>query len=355
MAHSSLLKAIAAAAATLALLASGCGTGATPAAHGGLVAIGAGLRGPSGLHAEVYAQGITHVSAFAFDTRGRLWATASGADTHAGDGVFLVQRPGGRALEVVSGPKGPLGLVWIGKSLYVSSLGAVTRFSGLDGTRFGARRTVLRGPVPGGENNNLVRAPGGRLVMGISSTCDHCVPPSRFAATIVSFEPDGSDLASFARGIRAAYGLVFYPGTDNLLATMNQRDDLGARTPGDWLALVRRGQDWGFPACFGQGGTACRGVPEPVAVLDEHAAAGGVTMLTSQLGGRFAASALVAEWQTGKVQRIPLERTSDGYRGTAQPFLTGITSPLPVTTTADGAVLVGDWSTGTIYRISASK
>jgi len=297
--QSSLLRSIAAAAA-FASVVSACGGTSHRASGDGLVAIGGGLRAPAGLHASVYARGITHVSAFAFDGRGRLWATASGASTHAGDGVFVVPRPGARAVRVVSGPKGPLGLVWIGNSLYVSSLGAVTRYTGLSGTHFARHRTVLHGPVPGGENNNLVRAPGGRLLMGISSTCDHCVPASRWAATIVSFRPDGSGLARFATGIRAAYGLTFYPGTRNLLATMNQRDDLGARTPGDWLVLVRAGEDWGFPACYGQGGSVCRGVPEPIAVLDKHAAAGGVTVLTSQLAGRFAGSALVAEWQTGR-------------------------------------------------------
>ena len=316
------------------------------------MSIGAGLHGPSGLHATVYARRIAHVSAFAFDAQGRLWATASGATGHAGDGVFLVAGRGARPVKVVAGPTGPLGLVWIGRSLYVSSLGAVTRFSDLRGSRFRERRTVLRGPVAGGENNNIVLAPDGLVLMGISTTCDHCVPPSHWAATIVSFRPDGSGLATFARGIRAAYGLAFYPGTTNLLATMNQRDDLGARTPGDWLALVRRGENWGFPACYGQGGAVCRGVPAPVAVLDKHAAAGGVAVLTDELGGRFDGSALVAEWQTGKVQRIALERTATGYRGTAQPFLTGMTNPLPVATAADGALLVGDWSTGTVYRIT---
>ena len=349
--QSSLLTPIAVVTA-VAALATGCGGNSTQAAGGDLVSIGAGLHGPSGLRATVYARGITHVSAFAFDERGRLWATASGATGHAGDGVFLVAHRGAHPVRVVTGPKGPLGLVWVGTSLYVSSLGAVTRFSDLEGTRFRDRRTVLRGPVAGGENNNIVRAPDGRLLMGISSTCDHCVPPSHWAATIVSFRPDGGGLVTFARGIRAAYGLAFYPGTSKLLATMNQRDDLGARTPGDWLALVRRGENWGFPACYGQGGEACRGVPAPIAVLDKHAAAGGVAVLTTELGGSFDGSALVAEWQTGKVQRVALERTATGYRGTARPFLTGITDPLPVATTADGAVLVGDWSTGTIYRIA---
>ncbi|HEY8765861.1 MAG TPA: hypothetical protein VIP09_01140 [Dehalococcoidia bacterium] len=54
--------------------------------------------------------------------------------------------------------------------------------------------------------------------------------------------------------------------------TMNQRDDLGDATPGDWLAVVQQGQEWGFPDCYGQGGDACTGVPAPIAALDKHAA-----------------------------------------------------------------------------------
>ena len=336
--------------AALSAFASACG--GTPHAGGGLEQIGAGLRGPSGLAASLVARGVPHVSALAFDDRGRLWATGSGASSHGTDGVYLLPRGGGPAARVVSGPKGPLGLVWIGDDLYVSSLGAVTRYSDFTGAGFRSHRTLLAGPVAGGENNNLVRAPDGRLLLGISSTCDHCVPRSRFAATIVSFEPDGSGLRVFARGIRAAYGLAFRPGTNELLVTMNQRDDLGAKTPGDWLALVRAGENWGFPACFGQGGTVCRGVPAPLAVLDPHAAAGGLTVLTGQLGGRFGDAVLVAEWQSGEVLRVPLEQAARGGPPRPQPFLTGIAHPLPVTTTPDGAVLVGDWATGRIYRIA---
>jgi len=59
---------------------------------------------------------------------------------------------------------------------------------------------------------------------------------------VVSFLPDGSDLRVEAGGIRAPVGLAYYPGTNDLFVTMNQRDDLGAQTPGDWLAVVRAGQ-----------------------------------------------------------------------------------------------------------------
>jgi glucose/arabinose dehydrogenase len=331
------------------LLLAGCGKSA-PAK---LVPIGAGLAGPKGLQATVYATGLVHASAFAFDAQGRLWVTTSGSNTHGTDGVYMVAHAGATPVKVISGPKGPLGLLWYGRELIVSSLGRVTMYFSLEGNHFGGQVVLLRGPKGSGENNNLILAPDGRLVMGISASCDHCTPPTKWSGSIVSFKPDGSDLELYAGKIRAPFGLTFYPGTSKLLATMNQRDDLGARTPGDWLALVREGQNWGFPACYGQVGAACAGVPKPVAVLGKHAAAGGVTVLTTQLAGKFDGSALVAEWNLGKVLRVPLTQVGTTFTGTATPFLTGIANPLPVITTPGGAVLVGDWSSGKIYRISA--
>jgi glucose/arabinose dehydrogenase len=311
------------------LAVAGCG-------NGGPGAIGAGLSGPHGYHARLYTQGLRHVSAFTYDGNGRLWATASGATTHTGDGVYLVERRGGKPRKVAGGLTSPLGLVWVGDRLIVSSLGRVTAFSGFDGVRFRRRQVILDGPVAGGENNNIVLAPNGRLLMGVSASCDHCVPASKWSASIVSFKPDGSDLRIFASGIRAAYGLAYLPGTTRLFASMNQRDDLGDKTPGDWLADVRRGQDWGFPACYGQ----CRSQPQPIGVLDPHAAAGGIAFLDRS-------SVLVAEWQLGKVRRVDLST------GKAPVLLTGFRNPLPVITEYPGAFLVGDWGTGRVYEITA--
>ena len=309
-----------------------------------LVPIGEGLRGPSGLKATLYASGLPLMSAFAFDGQGRLWVTTSGATTHATDGVFMIAAPGSRPVRVVSGIRGPLGLVWVGGRLIVSSLGKVTSFGGLDGARFATSKVIVDGPVPRGENNNVILAPDGRLVMGVSASCDHCVPPSKWSGAIVTFRPDGSGLQLFASRIRAAYGLAYHPGTDDLFASMNQRDDLGDATPGDWLALVREGQNWGFPDCYGQQTSACRLFPAPVAALDPHAAAGGVAIL-----GR---AALVSEWQLGKVQRVVLTKKGSTYTGVAAPYLTGLKNPLPLLAAGNGTLLVGDWGTGNVYRIA---
>jgi glucose/arabinose dehydrogenase len=346
--HARLLVAVLAAAA---LALTGCGSGGkTPAS--GLVSIGVGLKGPAGLKATRYATGLPAVSAFAFDSRGRLWVTTAAARNHARDGVYLITKPGATPVKVVAGLRAPLGLTWYQNRLYVASIGRVDAFSGLRARRFSKRATILKGPVAGGENNNLVLTPGGRMVMGVSASCDHCRPKSKWSAAIVSFRPDGSDLRLYARGIRAGFGLAYYPRTSDLFVSMNQRDDLGSRTTGDWLAVVRAGQQWGFPECYGQGGAICDGVPKPTAVLDKHAAAGGVAIVTGQLGDTVGTAALVAEWQSQKVLRVALTKSGSSYEGSVAPFLTGLKNPLPVLTTTEGAVLVGDWTTGTIYRVA---
>jgi glucose/arabinose dehydrogenase len=335
----------------------GCGSSASHSATAGLspalVSIGAGLKGPAGLRASVYAQGPPTTAAFAFDSRGRLWVAAAGLESYAHDGVYMIAKAGAPAVRIVSGLKNPLGILWHEGKLYVASIGRVDEFCDLQGTHFAQQRRIVNGPVANAENNLIAVAPDGRLVMGVTAMCDHCTPRSPFSGSIVSFRPDGSDLRLYATRIRAPFGLAYFPGTGDLFASMNQRDDLGARTPGDWLGLVKEGQDWGFPGCYGQGGRVCAGVPVPVAVLDKHAASGAVAIATGQLGPSVGTAALVAEWQTGRVMGVALTRTGSTYNGSAKPLLEGVKNPLALALASDGSLLVRDWSNGTIYRVQA--
>src|SRR5271157_1238385 len=77
----------------------GCaGRSASPSASE-LRPIGAGIRGPAGLAATVYAKGPPTVAALAFDRHGRLWMAAAGLEAHARDGVYMVAKPGGPAVK----------------------------------------------------------------------------------------------------------------------------------------------------------------------------------------------------------------------------------------------------------------
>lgn len=350
------VKGSVAALAVVMLVAAGCGGADAGRTSQGpsLVAIGAGLDGPAGLSATVYARGLPRVAAFAFDPQGRLWvATADLTDTGK-DGLYVVAHAGAAPLEVVPRLHTPLGLVWYQGSLYVSSAVGVDEYTDFDATSFVSHRRILTLPTGVGEVNDLVVSPSGRFVMGISAPCDHCVPSMVLSAAVMSFLPDGTDLRVDASGIRAPVGLEYYPGTDDLFVTMNQRNDLGNKTPGDWLAVVRPGQDWRFPGCYGQGGAVCAGVPAPTAVLDPHGAVSDVAIVTGQLGPGVGTAAIVAEWNVDKVQRVALVKHGSSYTGTVSPLLTGVANPVAVVLGPDNALYVGNWSTGTVYRVAAA-
>jgi len=338
-----------------ALLLASCGGGsASSSSNAGLVDIGAGLEGVAGLQATIYAGGLTHAAAFAVDAQGRLWVATADYSDRGKDGVYLVAATGATPVEIVSGLHTPLGLLWHDGTLFVASKTRVDAYSALQGSRFSAHRTVLTLPTGVGEVNNIVLAPNGRLLVGISAPCDHCTPASKYSGAILSFTTSGTDLQVYASGIRAPVGLTFVPGTSDLLVTMDYRDDLGAKTTGDALAVVRAGTAWGNPACYGQGGAACSGVPTTTATLDRHAAVSGVAVVTGQLGAGVGTSAIVAEWALGKVQRVALDTRGSTSPGNVTPFVTGIKNPVAVSLAAGNALLVGDWSSGTIYRIGVA-
>jgi glucose/arabinose dehydrogenase len=316
------------------------------------VSIGAGLRGPRGLTATVHATGLKHASAFATDTQGRLWVATAAANDNGKDAVYLVSAAGATPQKIVTDVHTPLGLVWVGDTLYVTEQNGVLALTGFDRTTFASRTTVMSFPDGTGEVNGIALGADGRLYVGISASCDACTSSDAYSASVVSFLPDGTDLQVFATDIRAAVGLAFSPGTNDLFVTMNQRDDLGTKTPGDWLALVEQGQSWGFPSCYGQATAKCTAFPQPVAVLDKHAAVSGVAIVTGQLGARVGTGAVVAEWVTGKVQLVRLTASDSGDTGKTTAFLTGFTNPVPVVLDGNGALFVGDWTTGKVYRIT---
>ena len=217
-----------------------------------------------------------NVSAFAFDARGRLWVTTSGASDHANDGVYLIPRAGREARQGDQRRRRAARARLARQSSVTSPRSAASTSSAASRARGfrGGSAVIVEPKRPRLEQRDRRDRPTADSPWASRRPATTASSRRRWSATIVSFRPDGSDVRVYARGIRAPFGLAYDRVTGALITSMNQRDDLGARTPGDWLALVRSGQDWRFPGCYGQGGSVCRGVPKPLAVLDRHAAAG---------------------------------------------------------------------------------
>jgi len=322
-----------------------------------------GISVPAGFRVGLYAEGLSNPTSLAFGPDRRLYVSQSNgrisavADT---DGDGLGDRVDGFAEGFVS----PLGLAWRGNDLYVGSRGTVSVVRDTNGDgRAEARDDIITGlPVGRHQTNGLAFGPDGRLYIGQGSIDDHgeygIVP---LEASILRANPDGTDLAVYASGLRNPYDLAFHPVTGELFATDNGRDtpDTGVS---DELNVIVEGGNYGWPDCWDVGeGTHCEGTIPPVVELQEHSSADGLAFYTGHLfPSQYQNVLFIALWGANsgdpaigkKVVAVVLTRSGTDWQGTVYDFAWGFANPLDVTVGPDGALYVADFGTGRVYRIS---
>jgi glucose/arabinose dehydrogenase len=296
----------------------------------------AAIHVPNGYRASVYATGLDHPTALSFGPDGRLYVSEDVGSVVSVARRTTRPRPFLRNLVV------PLGLLWRGRTLYVSESGEVEAF-GVTGRRL---RVVLSHlPYKEHQQDEIVAGPDGRLYLGSGSTCDACVERDSRSATVLSFRPNGTGLRIVARGLRNPYGLVFVGRT--LYATVNGRDKLGDGEPAESVVVVRQGDNFGWPNCWPSFVLkrltgACTGVTPPIAYLEPHSSADGIVSWRGDL--------FVAEW--GEYLSFAHGRRLVRIRhGKAITFATGFDHPLALAVDPAGELLVADWGRGVIYAI----
>jgi hypothetical protein len=269
--------------------ASSSGASATEASTAALVSAGAGLKAPEYTKVTIWGAGIPDLSDLAYDSKGRLWATAthdpmSKTIPPPGDGVYLLEK-GKPPLKVISTAKMPIGLTWDHEDLYVYNYGYIEMYSGFNGRTFSHHKVLVShiGAGESGWSDNPTVGPDGRIYVENGAGCDACQPHGYLEADTISFKPDGSDLKIFAKGIRGNSFSEFMPGTSDLFEAMDQQNAL-VPAPDDQLAIVHEGDNWGFPTCYGQGGAVCNGIATAIAYLPQHNGSAGMALINGQLG-----------------------------------------------------------------------
>lgn len=326
----------------------------------------AAIRAPAGVRVSTVARGIPFATNLAFDPAGGLWVTSGAGGPQRSDGVWYVPRGATRARHVVSGLGTALGLTWHRGVLYVShvtspSRGRVLALSGYVRGRFARRRAVVSGLRVGRHTmDSIVAGPGGRLYVGVGSLYDSRGPAGR----IVSFRPSGAGLRTEATGLRNPYGLAFVPGTSILLVTDNGRDDLGLRAPPEELNAfdVAGGvANFGFPGCYGQGGSACAGTRRPLLDLPPHASSDGLAVTSDWAGGGLTAfvaqngSSFRGAPAGNDVRMVRLAPRASSAR--EQRFASGFRAhdPLGAAIGPDGALYVTLFLSGRVVRFSEPR
>jgi glucose/arabinose dehydrogenase len=182
----------------------------------------------------------------------------------------------------------------------------------------------------------------------------------------------------YASGIRNPVGIAIEPKTGMLWTSVNERDELGDDLVPDYITSVREGGFYGWPWYYIGGNQDPRHKgkhPElkdkvivPDVLMQPHNASLQLTFYTGkQFPAAYAGDLFAAEhgsWnrklRTGyNVVRVPLHQQGKAT-GEYEEFLTGFVTdegevwgrPVGVTVAADGALLVSDDGSGSIWRVT---
>lgn len=281
----------------------------------------------------------------------------------------------------------PYGVAWVDGTLYVANTDAILAFPFTPGqTKITAPATVLT-DLPAGPINHhwtkamVASADGSKLYVGVGSNSnitENGMDVEAGRAAIYEVDRLTGAKRLYATGTRNPTNLAIQPGTGQLFAVVNERDEIGPDLVPDYLSSIRQGGFYGWPYSYWGQHVDVRVHPQNPAMvakaikpdygLSSHVAALGLTFSQGEtLSPQFADGAFVGEH--GSWDRSPL----NGYQVIFVPFVNGRPNgaPVPVVTgflAADhktvhgrpvgvaldrtGALIVADDVGNTVWRVS---
>ena len=281
----------------------------------------------------------------------------------------------------------PYGVAWVDGTLYVANTDAILAFPFTPGqTKITAPGTVLTdlpaGPINHHWTKAMVASPdGSKLYVGVGSNSnitENGMDVEAGRAAIYEVDRLTGAKRLYATGTRNPTNLAIQPGTGQLFAVVNERDEIGPDLVPDYLSSIRQGGFYGWPYSYWGQHVDVRVHPQNPAMvakaikpdygLSSHVATLGLTFSQGEtLSPQFADGAFVGEH--GSWDRFPL----NGYQVIFVPFVNGRPNgaPVPVVTgflavdhktvhgrpvgvalDRTGALIVADDVGNTVWRVS---
>lgn len=281
----------------------------------------------------------------------------------------------------------PYGLALVDNHLYVANQDAVVRFDYQPGQTKASGPPETVTPLPSAINHHWTKAmtasaDGQYLYVGIGSNSnitERGMTAEVDRARIWRINAQTGEHKSYATGLRNPTALTIQPGTDQLWAVVNERDEIGPNLVPDYLTSVQEGAFYGWPYSYwGQNVDERVRPQDPAKVataikpdysLGSHVAALGVDFSNEAMGAQFADGAFVGEhgsWNRKdpvgyKVVFVPFR---DGKPfGAPVDFVAGFRDkdgttrgrPVGVTVDPKGALIVADDLSNTIWRVTPTQ
>jgi glucose/arabinose dehydrogenase len=267
-------------------------------------------------------------------------------------------------------------------NLYVAEQNRITRYAAPDfdlKLPFKKMREVIYDQLPDKDHHGwryMAFGPDKKLYVTIGAPCNIC-DPQGMEASIIRMNPDGSNVETYAKGVRNSVGMDFQPKTNTLFFTDNGVDMMGDDIPHDELnAAPKKDMHFGFP--FYAGGnarqhewkdkTAPKDVTYPVNEFQAHSANLAVKFYTGkQFPSEYQNSAIVAQhgsWNRKSPVGYQLMRVTFDEKHqvkSSEVFIDGWLvdgevwgRPTDILQMPDGSLLVSDDYNDIIYRVSYS-
>ncbi len=281
----------------------------------------------------------------------------------------------------------PYGLALFNGVLYVANQDALVRFDYRDGQTEASGPPTKVTDLPSAINHHWTKAlaasPDGRfLYVGIGSNSnitERGMEAEVDRAMIWQIDAETGAHRPYATGLRNPTALAIQPGTDQLWAVVNERDEIGPNLVPDYLTSVREGGFYGWPYSYWGGNVDTRVRPQdpekvaaairPDYALGAHVAALGLAFSSPAMGPQFAEGVFVGQhgsWNRNEPvgYRVVFVPFRDG-RPAGDPidvvsgFLTGDGHargrPVGVSVDPRGALIVADDLSNTVWRVTANR
>ncbi len=281
----------------------------------------------------------------------------------------------------------PYGLAFANGRIYVANQDALVSFPYQDGQTQASGAPDKLVDLPAAINHHWTKAltvsPDGRyLYVGIGSNSnvgERGMDVEVDRAVIWQIDAQSGAHKTYATGVRNPTALAIQPGSGQLWAVANERDEIGPDLVPDYLTSIREGGFYGWPYSYWGQNVDTRAQPQdpakvaaaikPDYSLGSHVAALGVAFSTTAVGGQFTDGVFVGEhgsWNRDKpvgyrVVFVPFQQG----RPVGEPidFATGFygddgkTRGRPVGVVVDqrGGVIIADDLANTVWRVTRTQ